>query len=259
MENILLFDPIILAASLIAVAFVGLSKGGLGGAFGLLGVPIMALFMPPLQAAALLLPLYLLMDAVSLWAWRGQWDKRILWQMVPAGLLGIIIGWLTASIVSDAAVRLLVGLVALGFVVMTIFKARYQPSHTHKGHNTFSGYFWGLLSGFTSFVAHAGGPTFQIHVMPLRLSPSLYTGTSVVFFAIMNSSKIIPYYALGQFGLYNFSILIPMLPVAVIATLTGAYVVKRMKTETFYPFMYSMVALVSVKLITDGIQSLFFS
>lgn len=251
-----LSDPVILTASLIAVAFVGLSKGGLGGAFGLLGVPIMALFIPPLQAAALLLPIYLLMDAVSLWTWRGQWDKHILWQMVPAGLIGIFIGWLTASIVSDAAVRLLVGLVALGFVVMTVIKARYKTADKARTGNPLSAGFWGLLSGFTSFVAHAGGPTFQIHVMPMRLSPSLYTGTSVVFFAFMNASKIIPYYALGQFGLYNVSALLPMLPVAVIATLTGAFIVKRMDANMFYPFMYSMIGIVSIKLIYDGMSAL---
>ena len=251
-----LSDPVILTASLIAVAFVGLSKGGLGGAFGLLGVPIMALFMPPLQAAALLLPIYLLMDAVSLWTWRGQWDKRILWQMVPAGLVGIVIGWLTASIVSDPAVRLLVGVVAFGFVVMTFIKARHKTTGKVTDNNQLSARFWGLLSGFTSFVAHAGGPPFQIHVMPLRLSPGIYTGTSVVFFAFMNTSKIIPYYALGQFGLYNVSVLIPMLPVAVIATLIGAYIVKRMDARIFYPFMYSMVTIVSIKLIYDGISAL---
>ena len=256
MQHATLSDPLILTASLIAVAFVGLSKGGLGGAFSLLGVPVMALFMPPLQAAALLLPIYLLMDAVSLWTWRGQWDKRILWQMVPAGLIGITVGWLTASLVSDAAVRLLVGLVAMSFVVMTIVKARYQASYTAKSNNPLSARFWGLLSGFTSFVAHAGSPPFQIHVMPLRLPPSLYTGTSVAFFASMNVSKIIPYYALGQFGLFNFSIVIPMIPVAVIATLTGAYIVKRMRAEIFYPFMYSMVAIVSIKLIYDGLDAL---
>lgn len=256
MENVIISDPVTLTASLIAVAFVGLSKGGLGGAFSLLGVPIMALFMPPLQAAALLLPIYLLMDAVSLWTWRGQWNKNILWQMVPAALVGIVIGWLTASIVSDAAVRLLVGIVALGFVAMTVIRVRYQSSKTARGNNPLAAHFWGLLSGFTSFVAHAGGPTFQIYVMPMRLTPSLYTGTSVVFFAIMNASKIIPYYALGQFDLQNFSVLIPMLPVAVIATLSGAYIVKRMKAETFYPFMYSMVAIVSIKLIFDGISAL---
>lgn len=251
-----LSDPVILTASLIAVAFVGLSKGGLGGAFSLLGVPIMALFMPPLQAAALLLPIYLLMDAVSLWSWRGQWDKRILWQMVPAGLVGITIGWLTASIVSDAAVRLLVGLVALGFVVLTFIRARYKTADKARADNPLSARFWGLLSGFTSFVAHAGGPTFQIHVMPMRLTPSLYTGTSVVFFAFMNASKIIPYYALGQFGFYNASALLPMLPVAVIATLTGAFIVKRMDAKIFYPFMYSMVSIVSIKLIYDGMSAL---
>ena len=256
MENMILSDPVMLTACLIAVAFVGLSKGGLGGAFSLLGVPIMALFMPPLQAAALLLPIYLLMDAVSLWTWRGQWDKRILWQMVPAGLVGITVGWLTASIVSEAAVRLLVGLVALGFVILTVVRARYKIANTAKGNNPLGAYFWGLLSGFTSFVAHAGGPTFQIHVMPMRMPPGLYTGTSVVFFAVMNSSKIIPYYTLGQFDQQNFSALLPMFPVAIIATLAGAYIVKRMKAEIFYPFMYSMVSIVSIKLILDGIYAL---
>jgi uncharacterized protein len=62
-------DPATLAAGLVAVVLVGLSKGGLGGAFALLGVPVLALVMPPVQAAALLLPLLLMMDAVGLWIW----------------------------------------------------------------------------------------------------------------------------------------------------------------------------------------------
>ena len=234
---------------LVAVFLVGLSKGGLGGAFGILGVPILALIMPPLEAVAFLLPIYLVMDAISLWTWRGQWEKKLVLIILPVGIVGIAIGWITASIVSEEMVGLLVGIIALLFILQRLIYRKFKNFKFSIKQNNWSGYFWGLISGFTSFIAHAGGPPFQIYAIPLRLEPKVFVGSSVLIFSVFNLIKIGPYFALGRLNLaVTWSSLI-LIPVAVVATLLGAYIVKKMNTEIFYPIIYVLLVLTSIRLI----------
>jgi len=244
-----------LTAALVAVFLVGLSKGGLGGAFALMGVPILSLTMSPVQAAALLLPVLLMMDAVSLWTWRGWFDRATLWHVLPGAAIGIAVGGLTAAYTPDSMVRLLVGLVALGFVARMAL-ARQGGPVAPRGQERARGTFWGGVAGFTSFVAHAGGPPFQVYALPLRLDPRIYTGTSVIFFAIVNVVKLVPYTALGQFNTITLVSALVLLPLAVGSTLLGARVVKHMRAEVFYPLMYGMIALVGLKLVWDGLTAL---
>jgi len=246
-------DPVTLLAGLAAVVLVGLSKGGLGGAFVLMGVPVLSLVMPPVQAAALLLPLLLMMDAVSLWVWRGYFHRRTLVSMLPAAIVGIVVGGLTAAVTPEGLVRLIVGLVAVGYALRSVWPSRgavaRKPSRA-------SAWFWGAISGFTSFVAHAGGPPYQVHTLPLRLDPKVYTGTAVIFFTVVNVVKVVPYAALGQFDTRTLVSAVLLLPVAAVAVLVGAAVVRRMRTEVFYPFMIAMVALVGLRLVYDGLRGL---
>ena len=246
-------DPATLLAALAAVVLVGLSKGGLGGAFALLGVPVLSLVMSPVQAAALLLPLLLMMDAVGLWTWRGFYHRPTLVSMLPAAAVGIAIGGLTAAITSEALVRLIVGVLALGFVARSLVPMRALGA---RRPSTLSAWFWGALAGFTSFVAHAGGPPYQVHTLPLRLDPRLYTGTAVVFFAVVNLVKVVPYVALGQLDGRTLASAALLLPLAAVAVLIGAAVVRRMRAELFYPFMLAMVALVGLRLVYDGVRAL---
>lgn len=238
--------------TLLAVALVGLSKGGLGGAFGLMGVPVLSLAMPPVLAAALLLPILLMMDAVSLISWRRHRDWALLQTLLPAAMIGIVAGWASAAITPEPVVRLMVGIVALAFAARGglgrfIGAPRHHPA---------MGWIWGAVSGFTSFVAHAGGPPFQVHVVPMRLDPRVYTGTSVLFFAVVNAVKVVPYAALGFFDARVLVSALVMLPLAVVAVLIGAAIVRRMRAEVFYPFTYAMVALVGLKLVWDGVHGL---
>ena len=257
MEHFLLLDPHVLAAALIAVFLVGLAKGGLGGALGILGVPILSLVMSPVQAAGIMLPILIVMDWVSLWSWWGEWDKTTLWKLLPGGLIGIAIGWATAAFVSEAAVKLIVGGIALAFAV-NWFRQRFSRTETPpRTHSQARGTFWGTVAGYTSFVAHAGGPPYQVYALPLQQSPRVYTSTSVLFFAIVNAVKLIPYFALGQIDVQNLEISAALLPVGALATFLGAKVVKRLKPEVFYPIMYVMVALVALKLLYDGWVELF--
>ncbi|SDE65412.1 sulfite exporter TauE/SafE family protein [Limimaricola pyoseonensis] len=255
MADFVFADPAALVAGCVAVFLVGLSKGGLGGAMALLGVPIMALAMPPVQAAGILLPVLLVMDAISLWAWRGFFHRGTLMRMLPGAVLGIGIGWLTAALVSDDMVRLIVGVVALAFSARWMLSGQVRRAAA-RAESTGRASLWATLAGYTSFVAHAGGPPFQVYAMPLRLDPRVYTGTSVIFFAVVNLVKLVPYAALGQLGGANLSAAAALLPLAVVATLFGAWIVKRMRAEIFYPVMYGFVVLVGLKLTWDGLSAL---
>lgn len=250
----LFYDPHFYLAAIPAVAFVGLSKGGLGG-LGQLGVPFLALVVSPVQGAAIMLPILIVMDMVSLWSWRGFRDMTTLKIMLPGAMLGIFIGYLTARIVSDDVVTLLVGLIGLWFAIRSLMPSS-QASGEGKPHNVPLGGFWGAMAGFTSFVAHAGGAPYQIYTMPLKQDPKLYTGTSTVFFAVVNAVKLIPYFALGQFDATNLSLSAVMFPLAILSTMAGAWIVARMRAEVFYPYMIGMLLLVSAKLTYDGLMAL---
>jgi uncharacterized protein len=251
------FDPSFYAVAVPAVLLVGLSKGGFGGAMGFIGVPLMALVMSPVTAAAILLPILVLMDIVSLWTWRGVFDRQILTTMLPGSIVGIAIGWLMAASVTADMVRFIVGAVAVIFVLRwLILKYRHGADHATKPHRAM-GAFWGTVAGFTSFVAHVGGPPYQVYTLPLRMDPKVFTGTSVIFFAVTNAVKLIPYFALGQFDAANLRASAMLMPLAPLATLAGAWLVRRMRPEIFYPFTYATVAVVAVKLVWDSAAQIF--
>ena len=171
-------DPFFYAAAIPAVIMVGLSKGGFGGAMALLGVPLMALAISPVQAAAILLPILVVMDIVTLWSWRSHKDATTLRIMVPFALIGVGIGWVTAAWVTVPMIRLIVGILALWFVwrylVENVFVADKTARPAPRQHQPGKGMFWGTFSGFTSFVSHAGGPLPDVHLAASARSKNLY-------------------------------------------------------------------------------------
>ena len=132
--------------------------------------------------------------------------------------------------------------------------ANRAKEQSPKEANTLSGRFWGAVAGYTSFVSHAGGPPYQVYTLPLRQTPRIYTGTSVWFFFIVNVIKLIPFFALGQFDTTNLQSSLVLMPIAVVATLCGVWIVKRMSAKVFFPFMYTLMFLTGVKLIYDGLM-----
>ncbi len=234
----------------IAITIVGIAKGGFGGTFAMLGVPIISLVMPSLQAAAILLPILIIMDIISLRLWWKQWDTKILRLMIPPAVLGIGFGWLLADRLNEDTLRLLLGFLAIIFVMKESFWNKSMPMKPSHG----AASFWGMLSGFTSFIAHAGGPAFQIHVQPMKLAPSTYAATAVFFFAAMNFVKLIPYFALGQFDHTNLVISFSAFPLAMLATWAGKVIVKKVDAEIFYPLLNIALLIVGIYLVKDGIN-----
>ncbi len=238
------------AIAIPAVLIVGLSKGGFGGGLAMLGTPLLALAVSPVKAAAILLPVLLVMDAISLANYRKNVDWALIKSVIPAATVGIFMGWLTASYVSDDWIRIIIGLISLLFGLNQIIKDLLKRSSNKP--NAIAAGFWGCFAGFTSFIAHAGAPPFQAYAVPLKLEKTLFVGTSVMFFAMINSIKVLPYFLLGQFSDENLMVSITLLPLAVIGVLAGVYFVKKVSQNFFYNFTYVAMIIIGCKLIWDG-------
>jgi uncharacterized membrane protein YfcA len=250
-----LSDPWFYAVAVPAVIIVGLAKGGMGGGLALLGVPMMALVMSPVQAAAIMLPILIVMDIVALFAWRGVWDRRSVVALVPATILGIALAWAVAAYVTDGAVRLLIGAIALLFTLNYAYRGRH--AREPQPHNRPKAWFWGAIGGFTSFVSHAGGPPVSMYLLPLRLDPGMLAGTTVVVFAVANFVKLVPYTMLGQFSTAHLTASAVLLPLAPLSTWLGAKLVRIIDVETFYRVSYAALFVISLKLLWDGAASVF--
>jgi uncharacterized membrane protein YfcA len=238
----------VVCASLAAI-FIGLSKGGVP-MIGMLGVPVLALVISPIRAAALLLPIYVVTDMFGLWAYRREFSGRNLAILVPAAIAGIGFGWATATMVSDTFVTLLVGLIGLAYC-FDLWRKRHRKMPARPA-DVPRGLFWGALTGFTSFVSHSGAPPYQMYVMPQRLSKLVFAGTSTILFAIINAVKLLPYWALGQLNVDNLETAALLFPVGIAATLIGVRIVRIISEETFYRLVTAGLFVVSVKLTFDG-------
>jgi uncharacterized protein len=240
------FDTYFALAGL-ASLLVGLSKGGLP-TVGMLAVPILSLYMSPVKAAVLLLPIYIISDVVSVWLYRKDFSASNLKILVPAGVLGVFIGWLTASFTSDTAVKLMIGCMGVGFCLSTWLRRTPQAK---QAVNLKKGLFWGTMAGFTSFISHAGGPPFQIYVLPQRLPKVQFAGTATLLFAVINAAKILPYQLLQPYAYDDLLRAANLIPFALLGTVIGAYVTKRIADVWFYRLVQVGLFVVSIKLISD--------
>lgn len=246
-------DPFFYAVAIPAVIFLGLSKGGFSGV-GIAATPLLALYLPPLEAAALLLPVLITQDLISIYVYRREWDASNLKIMLPGAVAGMTLAWLLASYISDNAVRITVGLIGLIFVI-DVWRKRARIEPTRMG--PAGGVFWGAVSGFTSFMTQAGGPPFQVYVLPQRLPKLVLVGTTTIFFAVVNALKIVPYFALGQFHAGNFATSLALLPMAIIANFMGIWLVKHTPTNLFYNIAYALLLVISLVLLWQGCSVFF--
>jgi hypothetical protein len=249
-------DPTLLfyLAALPAAFLVGLSKGGLP-MVGMLGVPVLALAVSPVQAAGLLLPIFVVSDWFGLWAYRREFDRRNLMILVPGAIVGIAFGWATASLVSEDAVTLLVGAIGLAFAADRLL--RHDTARAARPADVPRGLFWGAVTGFTSFVSHSGAPPYQMYVLPQRLPKMVFAGTSTIFFTIVNAVKLIPYWYLGQLSLENLEKMAALVPSAGAATFIGVRLTRLIPETLFFRLVLGALAVISVKLVWDGLHGIF--
>ncbi|MBD1202898.1 MAG: sulfite exporter TauE/SafE family protein [Rhodobacteraceae bacterium] len=238
-------------AAVAAAVCVGAGKGGIP-IVGMLSVPILALTISPVTAAGLLLPVYVVSDMFGLWAYRRDFDGRVLAIMLPGALVGIGVGWAAASVVPENWVRVLVGVIGITFALNLILRGR--PDGPPRRAEVAPGLFWGAVAGFTSFVSHSGGPPYQVYTLPLKMTKTVFAGTSTIAFAVINAAKLIPYWHLGQLTAANMKVALMLMPVAAGAVFAGVWLVKILPDKLFFRLVIWALLILSVQLLWTGLR-----
>ncbi|MDX1615759.1 MAG: sulfite exporter TauE/SafE family protein [Candidatus Promineifilaceae bacterium] len=237
--------------AVLAIVLVGVSKAGFGGGTGLVATPLLALAIPVTDAAALLLPLLIIADLFSIRHYWREFDRDLIRLMVPAAAAGIVIGALFFDTFSqnERVLKLGIGLLSVLFVVFELFRTQIFDRLDEKRPSAGAGVLLSSLAGFTSTLAHAGGPPATIYLLPQRLSRQVFVGTMVVFFMVVNLIKLIPYGLLGLLRVGNLTTILILAPLAYVGVRLGVYLNKRFTDKWFNRLIYTLLFLTGVQLI----------
>jgi uncharacterized membrane protein YfcA len=243
--------------AVVAILLTGIAKGGFGAGSGGVAVPLMSIFIAPPEAAGIMLPILCAMDLFGVHAYRGTFSREHLRIMLPGALVGIAAGGLAFGALPVNAIRLLLGIIAVTFALNRWFRLseRLAASLAARGGppGPVAGAFWGGLSGFTSTLAHAGGPPFAIYMLPQKLDKTLLVGTSVIFFLVVNYVKLVPYALLGQLNTTNLTAALLFAPLAPLGIWLGVWLHRRVSERGFYAVAYALLFATGAKLIWDAV------
>jgi uncharacterized membrane protein YfcA len=234
----------------LAAFLLGLSKGGVP-MIALLSVPLMSLFMNPALAAGLLLPIYIVADMYAVYLFRGAFSVRNLKVLLPAAIVGILIGFAAVSYVPGDAGKLLVAAIGLFYLVTALRRRFSKVEVPARSADIPRGIFWGAIAGLTSYISHAGGPPFQAYVLPQRLDKMVYLGTNTIFFTVVNLLKVPPFILAGQITWDSAAQAIWLAPFALAGAWSGAAVSRALSDRVFFALIEVALAVVSFKLLYE--------
>jgi uncharacterized membrane protein YfcA len=232
----------------------GIARAGFGGGSGGIAVPLMSIFIAPPEAAGIMLPILCAMDIFGAWAYRGRWSREHLRILLPGGLAGIAIGAFAFGALPVGGVRLLLGAIAVTFALNQWLSLTARFVATHEKPGRLAGVFWGTVSGFTSTLAHAGGPPFAVYMLAQRIDKTLFVSTSVAFFFVVNYVKLVPYALLGQLNAANLTASLVFAPLAPIGIGIGVWLHRHLSERLFYQASYALLFATGAKLIYDAVR-----
>ena len=237
--------------AVIAAVMTGIGKGGVP-IVGALTVPVLSLVISPVVAAGLMLPVYVISDWFGLYAYRKEFDGRVLAIVSGAMTIGVGLGWATAKMIPESYVTVLVGVISVAFALNQLLRKPVLAAP--KRAEIAPGLFWGTIAGFTSFVSHTGGPPYQVYTLPLGLKKAVFAGTSTIAFAYVNAIKLVPYYFLGQINLASLETAAKLMPIAAASVFFGVWVVKRLPERLFFQIVTWSLLLIGIELIRQGLM-----
>lgn len=245
-------DPFYVMAVL-AVLLAGFSKASAAGGVGLLAVPLMSIAIAPQHAAAIMLPILCALDLLGLWAYRGHSDFRLLRQLIPGAVVGIVIGALMFKTLDVRWVKGLLGAECLVFAMHRIAVTRRFDASPGTAQNRAKAGFWSAVSGFTSTLAHAGGPPILQYLLPLKLDKLHLVATTVYFFTIVNYIKLLPYGLLGLLDRSNLGTSLLLAPVIPVGYWIGLKFTRIIPEKAFYTFINVSLLATGAKLLWDSL------
>jgi uncharacterized membrane protein YfcA len=244
-------NPTAFLVMLVAVTFlISLSKGGLGGMAGSLSTPLMALVLPVNQVLGLLLPIMLLADVFSIALHWRRWNARLVWLLIPGGVVGVSIGTYFIANVSTQVLKIGLATIALLFVVYKLLEKRILGSIKYQEKN-WHGWLAGSTAGFTSAMAHSGVPPISIYLMLQNVTPRVFVATSVLFYALLNWIKVPFYYFTGMFDFQRLWQIAWVFPIVPFGVWIGRWLVTKVSKVVFDNIILVLLVITAVLLIFD--------
>lgn len=241
------------AVAVPAVLFAGISKGGFGSGAAFASSTILALVLDPGTALGLMLPLLLVMDAANLKAYWGKWDSRDAGRLISGAVPGVALGALFYTAVSADTVRLLIGAISVGFVLWQVaLRVGLRFGVTPMG--SLGGVIAGVVTGFSSFVSHAGGPPAAVYLLTRPLDKTRFQSTTVAVFSVVNVVKMVPYGILGIFTMQSLLADVILAPVAILGAWIGVRLHFLISKAVFFGVTYVLLLTTGSKLIFDALS-----
>jgi uncharacterized membrane protein YfcA len=243
------------AVGFAATFLMGLGKGAFGGGLAILGIPLLALVMDPIQAAIVTALLVAFMDIFALGSFpRSAWSKPDLVWLMPGLLVGLFVGFLVFEYVDRRLVALVIAVITLAFTAH--YFARRGAPQTAIPVKPPLALAASAGAGFTTYIAHAGGPPMALYLLRRGLTKTAFAATTVVIFTVANLVKLPGYIwsGLGEPGVFGKALaLAPMVPVGV---LIGRRLHDRLPQQQLYTLCYVLVGIAGLKLLYDATRAL---
>jgi uncharacterized membrane protein YfcA len=239
---------------LVASLIIGASKGGLASA-GALAVPILSLWMDPLVAVGLLLPIFIVSDVVGVWLYRREFSAQNVLLLIPAGLIGVILASFLAPFISSTIATLATGLIGLFYCAQALSK-KLRGQNSAVPFQPIKGFIWGALTGVTSFISHTGAPPFQSFVLPQKLPKMQYAGTNTLVFAAINLFKLPAYASVGILTGFHGPTLIAMVVIASAGAILGRRLAQWLPEDVYLGVIQTLLFLISTYLVSKALYEL---
>jgi uncharacterized membrane protein YfcA len=249
-------EPLFYIVGWAATLLIAIGKSAFGGGLAILGIPIMAMVADPLDASIMVALLLCLMDLLALQRFGAStWSKPDLVWLLPGLVAGIAIGYLVFTLVDPRIVTLVIGVTTLAFTAHWFLRGRLATGAARPVIPAVA-LLAGTASGFTTFVAHAGGPPIAMYLLSRGLHKTALVGTTVALFTLGNWLKAPPYLLLGLGKpdvLWSALSLAPAVPLGI---WLGRIAHDRLDQKTLFLWCYVLLAVAATKLTVDAVLAL---
>ncbi|TNF58171.1 MAG: sulfite exporter TauE/SafE family protein [Rhodobacteraceae bacterium] len=236
-----------------AILFAGISKGGFGSGAAFVSAAILAVVVEPGLALGVTLPMLMLIDLATLRPYWRRWswpDARVL---ILGGIPGVALGAALYSVADADLFRLLIGAIALAFVAWTLAQRRGWVRAARDGLPDWAGWLAGGVTGFTSFISHAGGPPAAVYLLSRGLDKTRFQATTVLTFWALNILKFVPYAALGMFTWETAKANAVLAPFALAGAWLGVKAHRLVPERAFFAITYVLLGVTGTKLVWDAL------
>ncbi|MGB1234351.1 MAG: sulfite exporter TauE/SafE family protein [Planktomarina sp.] len=247
------FDLTFFAFAIPAIIFSGISKAGFGSGASFAAAPLLAIILEPALALGILLPLFMLVDMVTLKPYWNRWNWSLTRPVLIGGLPGVIFGALFFQFTNADMLRIFIGAIALAFVIWQSLRTLGLLAVEDRKYGPVVGYITGMIAGFTSFVSHAGGPPVAIYMLSRGVGKTEYQASSVLIFWVINILKSVPYAVLGIFTAQTFLADLILAPFALLGAWIGVKAHFIIPERPFFAITYVLLLMTGTKLLFDGL------